>query len=136
MRLRMISSCVAPAAGGTVRTTSAASPALRRSAKATGIRTARINKVLVLLSALTVVLAMKLVGILLISALLILPPVTALQVARGFKSTIVISSAAGITSVVLGIVLSFLVNLPTGATIVIINFIFFLASFAYRHWKY
>jgi zinc transport system permease protein len=105
------------------------------SAKASGIRTGRINKVLVLLTALTVVLATKLVGIMLISALLILPPVTALQLARGFRSTIMISSAAGTTSVILGIVISFIVNLPTGATIVIVNFIFFLAAFAYRHWK-
>lgn len=105
------------------------------SAKASGIRTERINKILVLLTALTVVLAMKLVGIMLISALLILPPVTALQLARGFRSTIMISSAAGTTSVILGIVISFIVNLPTGATIVIVNFIFFIASFAYRHRK-
>ncbi|MDD5009780.1 MAG: metal ABC transporter permease [Syntrophorhabdaceae bacterium] len=105
------------------------------SAKASGIRTERINKILVLLTALTVVLAMKLVGIMLISALLILPPVTALQLARGFKATIVISSLAGITSVILGIAISFMANLPTGATIVIINFIFFLSSFTYRRWK-
>lgn len=105
------------------------------SAKASGIRTGRINKILVLLTALTVVLATKLVGIMLISALLILPPVTALQLARGFRSTIVISSAAGTTSVILGIVISFIANLPTGAAIVIVNFIFFLASFAYRHRK-
>ncbi len=103
------------------------------SAKASGIRTERINKILVLLTALTVVLATKLVGIMLISALLILPPVTALQLARGFRSTIIISSVAGITSVILGIVVSFIANLPTGATIVIVCFIFFLASFAYRH---
>ena len=105
------------------------------SAKASGIRTDRINKILVLLTALTVVLAMKLVGIMLISALLILPPVTALQIARGFKATIVISSLAGISSVIIGIFVSFLANLPTGATIVIINFILFLASFTYRHWR-
>jgi zinc transport system permease protein len=105
------------------------------SAKASGIRTGRINKILVLLTALTVVLAVKLVGIMLISALLILPPVTALQLARGFRSTIIISSAAGTISVILGIVISFIANLPTGAAIVIVNFIFFLASFAYRHRK-
>ncbi|OPY78039.1 MAG: High-affinity zinc uptake system membrane protein ZnuB [Syntrophorhabdus sp. PtaU1.Bin058] len=105
------------------------------SAKVSGIRTEWINKILVLLTALTVVLAMKLVGIMLISALLILPPVTALQLARGFRATIVISSLAGITSVILGIVTSFIANLPTGATIVVINFIFFLLSFTYRRWK-
>jgi len=103
------------------------------SAKASGIKTDRINKVLVLLIALTVVLAMKVVGIMLISALLILPPVTALQIAKSFKATIIISAISGILSVISGIFVSFVLNLPAGATIVIINFIFFLAAFTYAH---
>jgi len=99
------------------------------SAKASGIKTGHINKILVLLIALTVVLAMKVVGIMLISALLILPPVTALQMAKGFKTTIIISALSGILSVTSGIFASFILNLPAGATIVIINFVFFLAAF-------
>ncbi len=99
------------------------------SAKASGINTARINRVLVLLTALTVVLAMKVVGIMLISALLIIPPVTAFQFARGFKATIVISCVAGIISVLAGIVISFVIDLPAGATIVMVNLVLFLLSF-------
>ncbi len=57
-------------------------------ARSAGIQTSRINMVLVLLTALTVVLAMKVVGIMLISALLILPAVSALQLARSFKGAI------------------------------------------------
>jgi zinc transport system permease protein len=105
------------------------------SAKATGIRTDRINKVLVLLTALTVVLAMKVVGIMLISALLILPPVTALQVAKSFKATIIVSALSSVLSVIFGIFASFVLNLPAGATIVIINFAFFLAAFAFTRLK-
>lgn len=101
------------------------------SAKASGIKTSLINKILVLLTALTVVLAMKVVGILLISALLILPPVTAMQIAKSFKTTIIVSALSGISSVLSGIFVSFALNLPAGATIVIINFIFFLVAFAY-----
>ncbi len=100
------------------------------SAKASGIRTSLINKILVLLTAITVVLAMKVVGILLISALLILPPVTAMQIAKSFKTTIIVSALSGISSVLSGIFVSFALNLPAGATIVIINFIFFLIAFA------
>jgi zinc transport system permease protein len=100
------------------------------SAKASGIKTDRINKVLVLLISLTVVLAMKVVGIMLISALLILPPVTALQVAKSFKATIIVSALSGILSVIFGIFASFMLNLPAGATIVIVNFIFFLVAFS------
>ncbi len=101
------------------------------SAKATGVRTKGINTLLVLLTSLTVVLAMRLVGIMLISALLILPPVSALQVTRGFRMTIITASFVGVVSVILGIFVSFAADLPTGATIVILNFLFFLGVFVY-----
>jgi zinc transport system permease protein len=101
------------------------------SAKASGVKTKTINGILVLLTSLTVVLAMRVVGIMLISSLLILPPVTALQVARGFKMTIVIASVVGVLSVMLGVFLSLVADLPTGATIVILNFLFFIGSFVF-----
>jgi zinc transport system permease protein len=99
------------------------------SARASGVKTGRINTVLVLLTALTVVLAMRVVGIMLISALLILPAVTALQLAKGFKATIFIAGLVGVISVAAGVFVSFLRDLPSGATIVIINFLFFIVAF-------
>ncbi len=99
------------------------------SAKASGIKTTRINRILVLLTALTVVLAMKVVGIMLVSALLIIPPVTALQFARGFKTTIIISCLTGIVAVMAGVTISFVLDLPAGASIVIVSFGIFLFSF-------
>jgi zinc transport system permease protein len=99
------------------------------SARASGIHTERINRILVLLTALTVVLAMRVVGIMLVSALLIIPAVTALQFARGFRTTIVISCLSGIFSVLAGITVSFVLDLPAGATIVMVNFALFLLSF-------
>jgi zinc transport system permease protein len=102
-------------------------------ARVSGIRTERINIILVMLTGITVVLTMKVVGIMLTSSLLILPAVTALQFSRSFKGTMVISSCAAVTSVITGIFLSFLLNLPTGATIVLINFMFFAGAFSYRH---
>lgn len=101
-------------------------------AVASGVKVGRINNILVLLTALTVVLAMKVVGIMLISALLILPAVSALQIARGFKAAIFLSACLGVISVLVGIVFSFLLNLPTGATIIIINFIIFSATFTIK----
>lgn len=101
-------------------------------ARSSGIRVERINAVLVLLTALTVVLAMKLVGIMLISALLILPAVTALQVARGFRTTIVLAVLFAVLSVVVGIIVSFSFNLPTGGAIVIINILALLLVLALR----
>lgn len=101
-------------------------------AKSSGINTDRINAVLVLLTALTVVLAMKVVGIMLISALLILPAVAALQISKGFRTAIVCAACIGVFTVFAGICLSFAMNLPTGATIVFINFIVFLCTFGIR----
>jgi len=99
-------------------------------ARTSGIRVDRFNALLVLLTALTVVLAMKVVGIMLISALLILPAVSALQLARGFRTAIALAVALGVLSVVMGTILSFLGNLPTGATIILVNFLLFLTSLA------
>lgn len=103
------------------------------SAKASGVKTKTINTILVLLTSLTVVLAMRIVGIMLISALLIIPSVTALQMAKGFKITMVLASIVGVLSVILGIFISFVINLPTGATIVILNFIFFAIAFVCKN---
>jgi zinc transport system permease protein len=102
-------------------------------AKVSGINTKKINSILVLLTGITVVLTMRVVGIMLTSALLILPAVTALQIAKSFKNTMAISSAIAMSSVIIGIYISFAMNLPTGAMIVITNFIFFIAAFLYRN---
>ena len=104
-------------------------------ARVSGIDTERINTLLVLLTGITVVLTMKVVGIMLTSSLLILPAVTALQFARGFKGTMVISSCVAVISVITGISLSLLLNIPTGATIVLMNFMFFVCAFLYRHFS-
>lgn len=104
-------------------------------AATSGIHVERTNNILVLLTALTVVLAMKVVGIMLISALLILPAVSALQLARGFKTAIFLSVCIGVASVVGGIFVSFLLNLPTGATIIICNFFLFLASSLFKKFR-
>lgn len=102
-------------------------------ARVSGIRTNSINAVLVLLTALSVVLAMKLVGIMLISSLLILPAASALQLARSFKACVALAAGQGCLSVVAGIFVSFATNLPTSATVVVLNLLFFGGAFLLRH---
>jgi zinc transport system permease protein len=102
-------------------------------AMVSGINTKRINSILVLMTGITVVLAMRIVGIMLISALLILPAVTALQIAKGFKNSLIISSIIAISSIISGTYISFIINLPTGATIVIVNFIIFIFIFLFKN---
>jgi zinc transport system permease protein len=101
-------------------------------ARSSGIKVEQINALLALLTALTVVLAMKLVGILLVSALLIIPPVTALQVAKSFRLTIILASLFSVFSVFTGILLSFRLNLPSGGVIVLLNIALLMLALAWR----
>lgn len=104
-------------------------------ASASGIKSRFLNGLLAVLTALTVVLAMKLVGVMLISALLILPASAALQVARGFRMTVVLAVLFALVAVVGGIMLSFLLNLPSGATIILLAFGLFVVSLLYRRFR-
>ncbi len=101
-------------------------------ANVTGIKSDKINLLLVILTAITVVLSIRVVGIMLVSSFFILPAVTALQLSKGFKSAIFVSAFVAILSVIAGICASFYLNLPAGASIVIVNFILFLLSFLWR----
>jgi len=102
------------------------------SARASGIRVDRINRIFGLLTAVAVVLSMKVVGILLISALLILPAVTALQLTGSFRATMAAAAAIAVLSVLTGIFFSFALDLPSGATIVLINVLFLVVGLAIR----
>ena len=101
-------------------------------ARASGIPVDRINAVLMALTAVTIVLAMKVVGIMLTSALLVLPAVTAFQNAGGFRNAMLIAALLSLLALLSGIVISFVWDLPPGAMIVMINFIFFVCSFLFR----
>jgi len=104
-------------------------------AKISGVKTNLINLALVSMTAVTVVLAVKVVGVMLVSALLILPAVTALQIARGFKEAIAAAAIISVFSVLAGITFSFYGDLPAGATIVLINFAIFILFFLLRRRK-
>ena len=96
-----------------------------------GIKTKRMNYLIATLTSITIVLGIRVVGTLLISSMIIFPTVTALQVSRSFKSTIIISSIIAIISVTVGVIASYIFNFPSGATIVMVNtimFIIFLAA--------
>lgn len=102
-------------------------------ASTTGIATSLVNKVLVMMTGAVVVLSVKMVGIMLVSALLILPAVTSLMLVRGFKAAMYVSVALSVCSVLLGITVSYMLNLPAGATIVMFNAAFFGLAVLERH---
>ncbi len=101
-------------------------------AKVSGIKTERINLIIMALTAITVVLAIKVVGVMLVSALLILPAVTALQLVKGFKAAMISALIISVLSVLIGITVSFYADIPAGATIVMINFVLFVFAFFTR----
>lgn len=97
-----------------------------------GINTGRINILLFLLTAVAVVLAMKVAGIMLVSALLILPALTALQMSMSFRKTMIAAVGFAVGAVLCGIVIAFMLNLPAGAMIVLLNICFLSVVFVVK----
>ncbi len=89
-------------------------------AKLSGMRTTLLNYAFVVLASITVVTSMRLVGILLISALIVIPNITAMQFGKGFKKTVFISMSISVISVVSGILVSYFLNVAPSGTIVVI----------------
>lgn len=94
--------------------------------KATGVKIKLYNSLIAVLCALVIVLGMRLMGALLISSLIIFPALTAMRVYRKFISVCICSVIVSLVCFVLGIVISCLFNLPTGASIVCTNILTFL----------
>ncbi len=98
-------------------------------ARTRGVPVRRLNAALIVFTSLAVVLAFKVVGIFLISALIILPPVSALMTARTFKQVLVLSCLFALLSVWSGVYISFVFDIPSGATVILANLAIFVLSF-------
>ncbi|MBI4600274.1 metal ABC transporter permease [Candidatus Uhrbacteria bacterium] len=98
-------------------------------ARASGIPTRALNMLLIVLAAIVIALSIPVIGILLVSALLVLPVVTAIQLKKSFVKTLVWAECFSLFSVVAGIAISFYADLPSGATIVLLMFALFLCVF-------
>ncbi|MDH3617656.1 MAG: metal ABC transporter permease [Nitrosopumilus sp.] len=90
-------------------------------AKVSGIPVEKINYLIVFMAGLTVVTSIQLVGVLLISALFVIPNVTAIMYGKGFKSTAILSISFSILSVVLGILISYIFDITPAGTIVLLS---------------
>ena len=99
-----------------------------KSAKVAGLPVERLNLLLALLTALTVALSMRIVGLLLVSAMMVIPVACALQTARSFRGTIMQSMLYGLVTVFLGLTISYYINLAPGGTIVLTGTLLFLLS--------
>ena len=97
-----------------------------------GLNTRLLNYILSVLTSVTIVLGIRVVGTMLISSLIVFPTVSALQISKGFKSTIAISSIISVSCIIFGVFIAIILNFPPGATIVICNAICFVMCFLYR----
>ncbi len=97
-------------------------------ARVTGVRVRFYNILTSVMAAVTVTVAMRTVGLLLVSALMVVPVATAQQLARGFKVTLVTAMVLGAASSVGGVITSFYINVAPGATIVMLALAGFVAA--------
>ncbi len=97
----------------------------RESARASGVAVGRLDTLLMVLTAVTIVLGMKVAGILLVSAFVVMPAAAGLQVASNFRMAIIVSAAVAAVSVAFGLAVSLALNIPASAAIVIFCFVAF-----------
>ncbi len=95
-------------------------------AKATGIKTGFYNTLLAILTAVTIVVGMRIMGTMLISSLIIFPALTSMRMFRNFKAVIISAGIISVICFVVGVIISYIYSFPTGACIVVTNLCVFI----------
>ena len=96
--------------------------------RATGLRVDLYNTLLSVLTALTIVLGMRMMGAMLISSLIIFPALTAMRLFRSFRAVVLCAGVSSVLCFCVGLTASFLLSTPVGASVVIVNLTVFLLS--------
>jgi zinc transport system permease protein len=99
-------------------------------ARATGIKAGLYNMLIAFLTAVTIVLGMRMMGALLISSLIIFPALTSMRVCKRFRSVTVCAAGVSVLGFSLGVIGSYLYATPTGASVVLVNIAAFLLFWA------
>lgn len=102
-------------------------------AKVSGLQVSKLNYLFIVLASIAVIASIRLVGILLISSLIVIPNITAILLGKGFRKTAAISGAIAVVGVVVGILLSYVANIASGGTIVLVLVMIFLATLAVKY---
>ncbi len=100
-------------------------------ASVSGVNANMLNIVLVVLAACTVALSMQMVGVLLVGALMVMPVLAAMQLARSFLQTFAFALFFSVTSVISGLFLAYFLDIASGGAIVLVALGFFLLSLAF-----
>ena len=95
-------------------------------ATSSGVRVRAYNFLIAAVSGIVIVLAMKLVGALLISSLIIFPALSAMRVFRSFRSVIVCSAVISVVGSLTGLLIALLMSTPTGASVAVVHILIFL----------
>lgn len=104
----------------------------REAALVSGVKVKRLEELLVVLTSITVVLGIRIVGLLLVSALTVIPAASALQLARNFKTTLILSSLFSLFSIISGIGIAYALDISASAAIVFISILIFLICLALK----
>lgn len=96
--------------------------------RATGLKVDRYNTLLSILTALTIVLGMRMMGAMLISSLVIFPALTAMRLFKSFRGVVVCAAVTSVACFCAGLVASFTLSTPVGASVVVANLGLFLLS--------
>jgi len=102
-------------------------------AKVSGVSVEKLNYLFISLAAVTVIVTMRLVGILLISALIVLPNITSMMMGKGFKKTMIISISLSVAATIIGISLSYPLNWAPSGTIVMILVAMYIGTLTAKH---
>jgi zinc transport system permease protein len=95
-------------------------------ARATGVRTGIYNMLIAFLTAITIVLGMRMMGAMLISSLIVFPALTSMRLFKKFRSVTICSACVSVCCFFTGVVISFIYATPTGASVVMLNIFAFL----------
>ena len=94
--------------------------------RATGVKVGLYNTLLSVLTALTIVLGMRMMGAMLISSLVIFPALSAMRVLKSFRGVVIYAAVLSVVSFCVGLTASYLIGTPVGASVVLVNLLVFL----------
>ncbi|SDQ27565.1 zinc transport system permease protein [Virgibacillus subterraneus] len=101
-----------------------------------GIHSKRIHLLFIVLTALVIAASIRIVGVLLVSALMTLPVAASMRIARGFKQMIIYSIVFGELAVIIGLISGYYFSIPPGGTIVLVSIVILLLSIGLKRFTY
>lgn len=104
-------------------------------AAVSGVNAKSIHFLFIIMVALVIAASMRIVGVLLVSALMTLPVAASIRIARGFKQTLIFSIIFGELAVVGGLIAAYYMDIAPGGTIVIFSILILMAAIYWKKWK-